>query len=130
MSKINKENNASYNFKAPSIAEDADKKIEPVFPTSEVVSPTITSNAASAPVRREKTIVKLGTVSAATTLTLVPEQENLNIGAVVAVNWTSDSTARAITVKVGEDTVATLSGTASTKVTKQLMWDGEGFLAV
>lgn len=130
MNPINTENNASYNFKAPSIEEDADKKVELVFPTSEVVSPTITANATSVPVHRQKTIVKLGTLSAATTLTLIPEPANLNVGAMVAVNWTSDGTARAITVKVGADTVATLSGTASTKVTKQLMWDGEGFLAV
>lgn len=130
MNPINTENNASYNFKAPSIPEDGDKKTETVFPTAEVVNPTISSNKADVPVRRQKTIVKLGTLSAATTLTLIPEPANLNVGAMVAVNWTSDGTARAITVKVGTDTVATLSGTASTKVTKQLMWDGESFLAV
>lgn len=130
MNPINTENNASYNFVAPSIPEDADKKTEVMFPTAEVVSPTISSNKADAPVRRQKTIVKLGTLSAATTLTLIPEPANLNVGAMVAVNWTSDGTARAITVKVGTDTVATLSGTASTNVTKQLMWDGESFLAV
>lgn len=130
MNPINTENNASYNFKAPSIPEDGDKKTEMVFPTVEVVNPTISSNKADVPVRRQKTIVKLGTLSAATTLNLAPEPANLNVGATVAVNWTSDGTARAITVKVGTDTVATLSGTASTKVTKQLMWDGESFLAV
>ncbi len=130
MNPINTENNASYNFVAPSIPEDADKKTEVMFPTAEVVSPTISSNKADAPVRRQKTIVKLGTLSAATTLNLAPEPANLNVGAMVAVNWTSDGTARAVTVKVGADTVATLSGTASTKVTKQLMWDGESFLAV
>ena len=130
MNPINTENNASYNFVAPSIPEDADKKTEVMFPTAEVVSPTISSNKADAPVRRQKTIVKLGTLPAATTLTLAPEPANLNVGAMVAVNWTSDSTARDITVKVDDDTVATLEGTASTKVTKQLMWDGETFLAV
>ena len=130
MNPINTENNASYNFKAPSIPEDGDKKTETVFPTAEVVNPTISSNKADVPVRRQKTIVKLGTLSAATTLNLAPEPANLNVGAMVAVNWTSDGTARAITVKVGNDTVATLSGTASTKVTKQLMWDGESFLSV
>ena len=81
-------------------------------------------------VRREKTIVKLGSVSAATELTLTPEPANLNVGAVVAVNWTSDSTARDITVKVGGDAVATLDGTASATITKQLLWDGECFLAI
>lgn len=130
MNPINTENNASYNFVAPCIPEDADKKVEVVFPTAEAVEPEISSNKAEVPVRREKTIVKLGSRSAATTLTLVPEPANLNVGAVVAVNWTSDSTARDITVKVGDDTVATLAGTASTTVTKQLLWDGEGFIAI
>ena len=130
MNPINTENNASYNFVAPSIEEDAGKKLEVVFPTAEAVEPEISSNKAEVPVRREKTIIKLGSLSAATTLTLAPESANLNVGAVVAVSWTSDSTARNITVKVGEDTVATLAGTASAKVTKQLVWDGEGFLAI
>lgn len=130
MNPINTENNASYNLVAPSITEDADKKVEVVFPTAEAVEPEISSNKAEVPVRREKTIVKLGSLSAATTLTLTPEPANLNVGAVVAVNWTSDSTARDITVKVGDDTVATLAGTASTTVTKLLLWDGEGFLAI
>lgn len=130
MNPINTENNASYDLVAPSIPEDADKKVEVVFPTAEAVEPEIISDKAEVPVRREKTIVKLGSRSAATTLTLVPEPANLNVGALVAVNWTSDSTARDITVKVGDDTVATLAGTASTTVTKQLLWDGEGFLAI
>lgn len=130
MNPINTENNASYNFVAPGIPEDAGKKTEVVFPTAESVTPTVSSNKASAPVRRQTTVVKLGSLSAATQLTLAPEPANLNVGAVVAVNWTSDSTARDITVKVDTATVATLSGTASTNVTKQLMWDGEGFIAI
>lgn len=130
MNPINTENNASYNLVAPSIPEDAGKKVEVVFPTAEAVEPEIISDKADVPVRREKTIVKCGDLTAGLALTLVPEPANLNVGAVVAVNWTSDSTARDITVKVGDDTVATLAGTASTTVTKQLLWDGEGFLAI
>lgn len=130
MNAINSKNRAAYHMEAPEIDSDQGKAVKVKFPTSEAVSPTVTSNAASVAVNREKTIVKLGTRTAAATLTLVPEADNLNVGAVVAVNWTSDGTARNITVKVGENTVATLSGTASTNVTKQLMWDGEGFLAI
>lgn len=130
MNPINMKNNASYNFMAPDIDDDADQKVEVIFPTSEAVTPSISSNKAAVKVRRQKTIVKLGSLSAATELDLEPEAANLNVGAVVIVSWTSDGTARNITVKVGTDTVATLSGTASTKVTKQLVWDGESFLAV
>ena len=130
MNPINKDTNASYNFVAPSIEEDAGKKVEPVFPTSEAVIPTISSNADGVHVRREKTIINLGTRSAATTLKLAPESGNLNIGAVVYISWTSDSTARNVTVKIGTTTIATLSGTASTAVTKMMVWDGTSFLAV
>lgn len=130
MNPINMKNNASYNFVAPDIDDDADKKIEPVFPTSEAATPAISSNEATVKARRQKTIIKLGTLSAATTVKLEPEAKNLNVGAVVIVSWTSDGTARNITVKVGSDTVATLAGTASTQVNKQLVWDGETFLAI
>ena len=130
MNPINTENNASYNLVAPSIPEDAGKKVEVVFPTAEAVKLEIISDEAEVPVRREKTIVKLGSRSTKTTLTLVPEPANLNVGAVVVVNWTSDSTARDISVKVGDNRVALLAGTPSTTVTKQLLWDGEGFIAI
>lgn len=127
---INKENGSSYSFEAPNIPGDTNKKVKAIFPTAEAVSPTVSANAASVAINRERTIVKLGSLSAATTLTLAPVAANLNVGAVVIVSWTSDSTARNITVKIGKDTVATLAGTASTKVSKQLMWDGETFLAI
>ena len=130
MATINKENNASYGMVAPYIEDDADKKTEMVFPTAEAVSVTLTANAASVAVRRETTIVKLGTLAAAATVTLVPEPKNLNIGSKVMVNWTSDSTGRNVSVKVGNDTIATLTGTASTTVTKQLVWDGNTFIVL
>ncbi len=133
MNPINTKNNASYNFVAPGIEADADKKVEVVFPTAEVVEPAIESNTAIVAVNRQTTIVKLGSVSADQTLVAMPATANLNVGAVVAVNWTSDSTARNVAVKVGSptaDTAVTLAGTASTAVTKQLMWDGAAFLAI
>ena len=130
MATINKTNNASYGMVAPDIEDDADKKTEMVFPTAEAVSVTLTANAASVAVRRETTIVKLGTLAAAATVTLVPEPKNLNIGSKVMVNWTSDSTGRNVSVKVGNDTIATLTGTASTTVTKQLVWDGNTFIVL
>ena len=130
MNPINMKNNASYNFMAPDIEDDVDKKVEVIFPTGEAVTPSISSNKAKVKVRRQITSIKLGTLSAATELDLEPEPANLNVGAVLIVSWTSDGTARNITVKVGDDTVATLAGTASTKVNKQLVWDGESFLAI
>ena len=111
---INKKNGSSYNFEAPNIIEDTNKKVKAIFPTAEAVSPTVSANAASVAINREKTIIAFGSLSAATTLELVPVAANLNVGAVVIVSWTSDSTARNITVKLGDNTVATLAGSAST----------------
>lgn len=127
---INKDNNSSYGFEAPDIPGDTSKKVSVKFPTSEKVTPAITSNKASVDINRQETIIDLGSVTAAQELTLVPAAANLNVGARVIVSWTSDTTARAVTVKVGSDTVATLSGVQSAKANKQLVWDGSSFLAL
>lgn len=130
MNAINSKKGATYHMEAPEVNADQGKTVKTVFPVFEKVTPTISSNKATVAVNRQITIVKCGTLSAGLALTLVPEAANLNVGSIVAVDWTSDTTARDITVKVGNDTVATLAGTASTHCTKQLMWDSEGFLAL
>lgn len=127
---VNKETNASYNFVAPKIKKDAEKKVEMVFPTSEFVEPTLSSNAATVKVERDTTIVDLGTLSAAATLTLTPG-ESLNIGAKVIVKAASDGTARNVTVKKDADTtVDTISGTASTAKAKQYVWTGTAWIVI
>ena len=125
-----KETNASYNFVAPDIEKDADKKVEVVFPTSELVQPTLSSHAATVNVERENTIIDLGTMDGATTLTITPGN-SLNIGARVIVKAASDGTARALTVKQDADTtVATVSGTASTTKVKQFVWTGTAWIMI
>lgn len=130
MSYIRKETNASYNFVAPNIEKDADKKMEVVFPTAELVEPTLSSNAAEVKVERDTTIVDLGTLEAAANLTLTPG-DSLNIGAKVVVKAASDGTARAVTVKRdASTTVDTISGTANTTKAKQYMWTGSAWIAI
>lgn len=127
---IDKETNASYNFVAPKIEKDANKKVEVYFPTSEFVEPTLSSNAATVKVECMITIIDLGTLSAAATLTLTPG-ESLNIGAKVVVKAASDGTARALTVKQDANTtVATVSGTASTAKVKQFWWTGTAWIMI
>lgn len=121
---------AAYNFVAPEIAEDEGKKVEVVFPTQEKKDVTLASNAASVDVKRTLTFLDLGTVGANATLTAKADS-NLPLGSRVIVTWTSDSTARSITIKTDANTTAcTLAGTASEKVTKELIWNGETYLAV
>lgn len=125
-----KETNASYNFVAPNIEKDADKKVEVVFPTAELVEPTLSSNAAEVKVERDTTVIDLGTLSAAATLTLTPG-DSLNVGAKVIVKATSDGTARNVTVKQDADTtVDTISGTASTTKARQYVWTGTAWIAI
>lgn len=125
---INKENNASYNFKAPTIEEDADKKTEILFPTVEKATPTLSDNAATVKVERDTTIVDLGSLSAAATLTLTPG-DNLGVGAKVVVKSTSDTTARNVTVKKdATTTVGIITGTASATVAKIVVWDGSAWI--
>lgn len=127
---FSKKTNASYNFVAPNIEKDADKKVEVVFPTAELVEPTLSSNAAEVKVERDTTIVDLGTLEAAATLTLTPG-DSLNIGAKVVVKAASDGTARDVTVKQDADTtVDTISGTADTTKAKQYMWIGSAWIAI
>lgn len=130
MNTINSKTGATYHMEAPEIAADAGQSVKTVFPVYAAVTPVIESNKASVAVNRQKTVVKCGTLSAGLALTLVPDTASLNIGAAVIVTWTNPSSKVDITVKVGSDTVATLVGVNSQTVTKQLVWDGEGFLAL
>ena len=127
---IDKEKNSSYNFKAPKIAADEGKKVEVMFPTVEKVSPTLSSNAATVEVNRDMTVVDLGSLSAAATLTLTPT-DNLGIGAKVVVKATSDGTARNVTLKKdASTTIGTISGTANTTVSKMVIWDGSAWVLI
>lgn len=88
MSKINTENNASYDFVAPSIPDDANKKSKTVFPTAETVHPVADERQACiVPLRRQATVVNLGEVTEGVYLVLVSEPANLNMGAIVAVEF-------------------------------------------
>ncbi len=129
---LNKETNASYNFVAPNISEDENKKVEEVFPTSEKKDVTLSSNAAEVTVKRTITIIDLGSdnLAAAATLTLKPDS-NLPIGAKVYVKWKNGGTKYDVTIKQDSNTtVGTGVGVASTTVTKEVIWTGSSWLIV
>lgn len=129
---LNKETNASYNFVAPKISEDENKKVEVVFPTSEKKDVTISDNAALVDIKRNVTIVDLGSdaLAAAATVTLNPDSQ-LPVGAKAYVKWANGSTKYDVTVKKDSSTTCgTLVGVASTTVTKELMWTGTTWVVV
>ena len=119
---------ASYNFKAPRITEDAGKKTEIPFPTAAIVKPE--GDTATVSVCRQTTYVRFGRLNANGRLNLSVEADNLAPGALLTVSWASGETKCDVIVNLGAGLTLILLGTALERVTKQLVWDGEGFLAL
>lgn len=155
MNIINTKNNASYNLVAPSIPEDAGKKVELIFPTVETVNLEPDDNGVcQLTVNRQTTIVKFGVLEEGVELDVSvaqkeykespdandasnvqemiinPQKTNLNIGANVIVAWTSGENASDIAIFMDGERICVLPGEAQTASVKQLIWDGEGFLAI
>ena len=129
---INESNNSRYGFKAPNIAGDAGASVEVPFPTQETKIVTLSSNAAEVTVERATTILKLGTLAAASELTLTPGAD-LKVGDRLSVNGTEPSTAGGCALKKGTDTrisATSAKGSNSAVVTKQLVWDGSTWIVL
>lgn len=129
---LNKENGASYSFKAPNIEEDTGKNVEVMFPTFDDIAVTLSSNAGSVAIKRTTSLVTLGSsnLAAATTLTATPDAK-LPKGAIVYVKFQCGSTKYDVTVKKSsEDTGVTIVGVASSTVCKSVLWDGTNWIVV
>lgn len=122
---INMTTNASYNFKAPNIADDADKKIEVTFPTAEALAPTVGATTAVT-INRQITTINLGELSTPTTLNLTIAS-HVQTGAIIHVTAKSDATARTVTFGTGF-TSPTLTGTISKTKVKSFIYNGLTFL--
>ena len=122
---INMTTNASYNFKAPNIAADADKKIEVTFPTAEALTPTVGATTAVT-INRQVTCINLGELGAATTVNLTIAS-HVQTGAIIHVTAKSDATARAVTFGTGF-TSPTLAGTISKTKVRSFIYNGLTFL--
>lgn len=124
---INKLLNSSYNFLAPSIDADADKKVEVVFPTSEA---QVVAAAATIPIEvvRTNTVIDLGTLAADATVNATIG-DDVPVGAILVVKAKSDGTARAVTFGTGIDGAA-LAGTISKTKTAMFVFDGTIFIGI
>jgi hypothetical protein len=122
---LNMTQNSSYNFKAPSIAADADKKIEVVFPTQEALAPAVAAVTA-VEINRQTTVIDLGELAANVTLnaTIGTDVER---GAIVTVKAKSDGTARSVTFGDGF-TAPAVAGTISKTKVVSFIYDGASFL--
>jgi len=122
---INLNNNASYNFKAPTIDADADGKIEVVFPTHEGQAPTAGATIA-VNINRQVTTIDLGELAAAATLNATVSSD-VERGAIIHVKALSDGTARTVTFGTGFTSPA-LAGTISKTKVQSFIYDGTTFL--
>ncbi|HQL71206.1 MAG TPA: hypothetical protein PLA77_10265 [Bacteroidales bacterium] len=127
MSYINLEQNASYNFKAPSIDADADTKVEVVFPTQEAQSPTVTETTAIE-INRQTTAVNLGELAASITLNATIGSD-VERGAKVMVKASSGAVAKDVTFGTGF-TSPTMAGTINKSKAMTFMYDGSAFIPV
>ena len=123
---INKNTNASYNSKAPSIEKDADKVIEVVFPTQEKVT-VDGSDDASVTVERAFTVV------------VIEVSDDITLDAVLSANLKHGDMILVMATAVDDDRVLTLGanlGGAVIDLTEDaeedllLVFDGTKFVAV
>ncbi len=101
------------------------------FPFGKATSVTLAplaTGAAAATISDNFTFIELGTLGAATTLTLTASAE-IRVGARVVVKALSDGTARTVTF-AGDCTSATMAGVISKTKTKELVWNGSKFIGL
>jgi len=95
MTHINMTFNSSYNFKAPGIEADSNKKVEVIFPTQEEKSMTADGND-TVVIERAFTVLNID-VEADLTLTGEINTDNLKVGDMVLINATAKDDDRTLT---------------------------------
>lgn len=128
MTNFNLETNAAYNFKAPRIAADADKKIEVVFPTQGTATAVVEDGVATVEVERQVTVVDLGQLEAS--ISLAAEiAEHVERGATLVLVVSCGATPYNLTLAGNFKKALVLQGIANK--TKQLVfvYDGADFIA-
>jgi len=125
---INDNTGETVGFHLPNtLVGDPEKEVQLPYLVSQ--SLTISSNKASATVAATENLLKVGSanLAAACTLTLT---NKLPVGAKVYVVFKCGGTKYDVTVKDGEDTVATITGVASSTNLASFLWDGTSFLKI
>ncbi len=85
MTKINLNTNASYNFVAPEIAEDANKKVEVNFPTAENIKVEPIDGIIEQTIKREKTIITVEEPLTSDLAIILHKSASIGIGAIVTI---------------------------------------------
>lgn len=123
MNAVNKTNDASYEFVAPNIAEDAGKKVPMVFPTAERIY-----NAVKLTLRRQLTIVDFG--SEIGVVNINADEANLNIGATLIIrHYNKTDEEQSCKIRFGDDEIGFVVDPGTESV-KMLVWNGTRLLLV
>lgn len=125
---INDATGQKLSFKAPATKVGGDE-IVTQFPFVDSQALTISENKASATIAATETILTLGTenLSAACVLTVTPQ---LPIGAKLYVKFKCGGTKYDVTVKIGENTEATITGVANKTNLAAFLFDGTNLLSI
>lgn len=127
MTAINLNNNASYNFKAPLIEKDSDKKIEVVFPTAESQAAAAAAVIA-ATVERFATVIVVGDLEENATLNLTIG-DDVPVGALLLVRVGNDAT-HAFSLTPGTGLSGNvIMGEKGVDKSQLYLFDGESFVA-
>jgi hypothetical protein len=123
---LHKDTDASYNFKAPKVTADAEKKIEVLFPSVETQTPAYAATIAVAVVQMH-TNVAIALTGNATINTTVDGEVTTN--AEMILKLTADGTDRVVTLGTGMSG-STINVPANSTVYALLKYDGTNFYAI
>lgn len=123
MTHFNRNTNASYNFTAPEIEEDANKKVEVTFPTSGSATVAVEDGVGEVEINRQVVIVAVGKLEAALELNAILA-DHVQKGAMVLVVASCGATAYDITLADGFAEALVLKGKANTEKAWAFVYDG------
>lgn len=128
MTKVNLKTNASYNFVAPEIDDDANKKVEVNFPTAEVVRAEPADGAIEVTVKRQVTIIGFEEKLDADLAFTMLKAASVGIGASVIVMFAGGDAADRTVSFTGDVMYPDLTVRKDQPAVISLVFDGENFL--
>lgn len=128
MTKVNLKTNASYNFVAPEIDDDANKKVEVNFPTAEVVTAEPADGAIEVTVKRQTVIIGFEEKLDADLAFTMLKAASVGVGASVIVIFTGGDGADRTVTFTGDVRYPDLTVKQDQPTVINLVFDGENFL--
>ncbi len=126
MTHLSKNTNAAYNFIAPEIEADANKKIEVPFPTAEGMTVEVVDGVIEIDIKRDKTIISIGAPLEESIAVVLNKLASVGVGAIVVLGMSATGGSR--TVEFAGDVIhPDLIIPENKYATIMLICDGEKF---